>query len=159
MGIKVKQTRIELLPEGAYEATIGDIEAAEGRYGPQLKFTFNLLEPQGKTLSGWCSQSFNVKSKLYAWARAAFGGRDIPPGWDLDCDKLLDRRVLLVVGKEKGTDGTEFNKIKDLLPIGTPRIVQAPSAPQPAIEAPAATNGAEDDWLAGENSAASDIPF
>ncbi len=79
MGITVKQTRIETLPEGVYEAIIAKIEAADGQFGPQLKFTFELTEPEGKTLTGWCSQSFNVKSKLYAWTRAALGGATFRP--------------------------------------------------------------------------------
>jgi len=46
MGITIKQMQLETLPEGVYQAAIAKIEAAEGQYGPQLKFTFELAEPR-----------------------------------------------------------------------------------------------------------------
>ena len=117
MGFVIRQTLIELLPVGEYPAIISAVEPAEGQYGPQLKFTFSLTgRHQGKKLTGYCSQSFNIKSNLFKWTRAALGGRDIPPDWDLDIDQLLDKPVILVAIKKTGSDGTEFNKIDSLLP-------------------------------------------
>jgi len=117
MRILIKQTAVELLPVGEYPATIGNTESTEGLYGQQLKVSFKLAGPhQGKTLIAYCSPFFSPKSKLYRWVRAALG-RDIPAGWDLESEKLLNRSVILVVIKKTGNDGSEFNRVDDVLPV------------------------------------------
>jgi len=122
---------------------------------------------------GWCSQSFNVKSKLYAWTKAAFGGRDIPPDWDLDCDKLLNREVLLVVAKVEGQRWQRVQQDRGYAARapgqatgaargeGSPPTVntvtplqsgQTPNAQQPAVSTPAAVSAEPLPWLDHEAS-------
>jgi len=133
MGMVIKQTTAELLPVGEYPAVIAAIEPAEGTFGPQLKFTFELTGVhEGKMLMGWCSQSFNGKSKLFAWAKAAFA-RDIPLGWDLQVDTLLNRAVILAVTKKVGQDGSEYNRIDSVLPM---RALAVKAPPPAAVEGP-----------------------
>ena len=145
MGITIPQTQYEVLPVGEYPAIVADVEEVEGKFGPQLKFTFNLIgEHVGTLMTGWCSRSFNTKSKLYSWTQAIFGGADIPQEWAFDSDKILKRKVVLVLIKRKGENDSEFNKIDQLLPYkGKEALAKKPPAPVKKAAPPPAA----DDWL------------
>ena len=131
MSLTVQQTEFVLLEAGEYPATIGTVEAEEGQFGPQLKFKFMLDD--GTTLLGWCSRTFNPKTKLYAWSKAAFGGGEIPRSYNLDTAHLENKRVRLFVTVEAGRDGMEYNKVNTVLPArrSTPPPVPAPVAAYP----------------------------
>ena len=143
MGYKVKQTHYEPIPVGEYVARIGEITLdTEGKFGPQFKINFELLTPGlvDRSLMGWCSQTFSPKSKLYAWSRAAFGGKPIPPDWDFDSDAILGRTVrLVVITQAKADTGEEYNKISDVKPARA-GDVQSQAAktkePEPVIPTP-----------------------
>lgn len=113
--MQIKQTRFETIPMGEYPAVIRDIEPQEGQFGPQLKFTFELIEGehQGTTLLAWTSQTFSPRSNLFKWTRAAFA-RDIPPTYDLDTSHLIGKKVRLAVLTKAKDDGSEFNKVDDV---------------------------------------------
>jgi hypothetical protein len=113
----IEQKQYELLPVGEYPAKITNIEAEEGMFGPQLKFTFAVDggDHDGKLLSAWTSTHFSSKSKLYSWARAAFNTA-IPPEYNLNTDDLLNRKVNLTVVIKLKEDGTEFNRIETVRP-------------------------------------------
>ena len=115
MGATIKQTHYEPLPVGEYPAKIGAVEVSDGQYGSQVKIRFDVTAAgfEDRSVTGWASATFSPKSKLYQWARAAFG-RDIPSGYDLDIDHLLDPPVTLVLVTKTGDDGSEFNKIHDV---------------------------------------------
>lgn len=114
MSIKIEQTVYELLPVGDYHAVITDIQQTDGIYGPQLCFSFTIEggDHDGSQLKAWCSAKFSTKSKLYEWARAAFGGVEIPPTYTFDADDVMGRKVTLTVIINAKDDGTEFNKIQ-----------------------------------------------
>lgn len=134
MPITVKQTQHVCLPAGVYPAQVSNIEDADGQYGPQLKFTFDLLgEHQGKQLTGWTSKSFNVKSKLYEWTQGMLGGIAIDPEWDFSSDAVMGKKVLLTVLKKAGDNGSEFNRIDNVLPAPRPKA-KAKAAPPPPDE-------------------------
>lgn len=130
MGIQIQQTIFEVLEPGEYPAKVAGIEAVEGQFGPQLRWSFDLGD--GKKLSAWTSQTFSPKAKLYKWTASAFGGWDIPRGYVLDTDALLNRPVRLIVVVEAGRDGP-YSKVSDVLP---PRRQQAPAANGAAMAAP-----------------------
>ncbi len=138
MGITIRQTHYELIPVGEHVAKITEVTEEDGQYGPQLKLTF-ALDQAGRTLVGWCSRTFSAKSKLYAWARAAFGGRAIPEDWDFDSDKILGRMVRLVVVTQSKEGGETYNKIADVRParagdaLPTAILAEEPE-PEPAWE-------------------------
>ena len=179
MGTIVKQERYETLPVGEYLSKISKIEAKTGQYGPQLKFRFDLVGDNliDRYVTGWCSQTFSPKSKLYAWTRAAFGGREIPPTYNLNTDHLLGKAVTLVLVTVTSDDGQEYNKIHDMrpakraptpppaatvvpTPAPAPTVVPAPS-PAPAPPAARVVIKAEDapsepPWLPGDSV---DAPF
>lgn len=119
MGIEIPQTKNEVIPVGEYPATIDNIEDADGQFGPQLKFTFSIASGPyaDKVLSAWCSKSFNVKSKLFAWTKAVFGGVDIPEDYNFDSDQLVGQKVMLTVIKKQSPDGAEYNKVDSVSPM------------------------------------------
>lgn len=128
MGIAIKQTQYVALPAGPYRARIGAINGEDGKFGPQLRFKFYLVdgEQAGQEVIGWSTATFSPRSKLYAWAKAAFGGREIPETYDLNTDHLVGKLVILVLGVKAGDDGAEFNRIEDVRPA-TP-VPAAPAA-------------------------------
>lgn len=130
----IKQAHYEVLPVGEYVARIGEVEETEGTYGAQFKIRFDLQDANlGREIIGWCSQAFSPKSKLYGWARAAFGGREIPTDYDLDTAHLLGKPVRLVLVQRLGEDGQTFNKIDAVLPYrSAPAATPTPEpTPQP----------------------------
>jgi len=131
MGFKIQQKVYEVLPTGDYPAEIESIELTDGQFGQQLKFTFSLIgKPQ--SLWGWASASFTTKSKLYAWTRAAFGGRPIPPNYTLDTDDLIGKPVVLTVVVSTKDDGAEYNKIENVRPYLNGNG-QQPAMSQPTV--------------------------
>jgi hypothetical protein len=133
--MKIQMTTNETIPVGEYLATIVSCETADGQFGPQLKFEFALKggEYEGKQQPYWTSQSFNPKSKLFALARAANGGRDFPAGYTLDTDVLIGKTVTLVIIKKPSSDGlSEFNKVDSVLPVKV-----RPAAPVAPVAQPA----------------------
>lgn len=143
MGFKIDQKVYELIPVGEYPAEIIQVDLETGQYGQQLKFSFS-LDGKNQTLWGWASASFTTKSKLYAWTRAAFGGRPVPPNYNLDTDHLIGRKVLLTVIIARKDDGQEYNKISDVRPYLNGNAQQQPGhAPVVVASDKADTAGVE----------------
>ena len=131
----------EVIDAGLYRATVSEIKAEEGKFGPQLKIKFTLEDEDATTLVTWASATFSPKSRLYGLAKAAFGGGDFPPGFVLDTDKLLGRRLLVLVTVKPKNDGSgDFNKVEQFMPLKAPKAAMAP-AMQPAAQP--ATNGSQ----------------
>jgi hypothetical protein len=143
MSIKIQQTYYEPIPTGKYPAKIGSIEEAEGQFGPQLKFSFELPPSQdgaSRTLLGWCSKKFSQKSKLFTWTRAALGGAKIDRNYTFSSDDILGKRVLLTVIEEEGDSGI-YNKITSVLPYnGQSKSTQ----PAPTESVPTSESQAQD---------------
>lgn len=144
MAISIGQTAYEVLEPGEYPATVTGIEAADGQFGPQLKWQF--LTDDGHKLSAWTSQTFSPKSKLFKWTSAALGGWDIPIGYDFNSDHVVNRHVRLIVETKAGAEG-DFSRVTGVLP---PRKAQPPAGngarqavTPPPVQPPASsTNGA-----------------
>ena len=155
----IQQTVFEVLEAGEYPAVVSKVEPTTGQYGDQLRWQFHL--ENGATLSAWTSQVFSPRSKLYAWVRACFGGREIPVGWALDTAKLPGRPVRLIIVTEQGRDG-EFSKVRELLPprkfpASAPAVAPAalakPATPPPYLEP---SPFEQPDWLDDDSG---DVPF
>ncbi|MCB0189187.1 MAG: hypothetical protein KDE31_33185 [Caldilineaceae bacterium] len=131
MGLQIQQTVFEVLEPGEYPARVVGVESAEGVYGPQLRWTFDLGD--GHKLTAWTSQTFSAKSKLGKWTAAAFSDWTIPRGYVLDTDDLLNRPLRLIVVVEAGRDGP-YNKVAEVLPPR--RAQQAPATNGAATVAP-----------------------
>lgn len=117
MALQIKQTHYELLPVGEYVAKISAIEADDGKFGPQVKFEFEIQGGNyaGQTLLSWASAKFSPRSKLYGWSRAALGG-DILPDYDFNSDDLLGRPVMVTVVIRPNDEGAEFNRVENVRP-------------------------------------------
>jgi hypothetical protein len=137
MTITIEQTIYEPIPTGKYPAKIASIEEADGQFGPQLKFEFELPPGENgedRTLLGWASRKFSNKSKLYKWTQAAFGGGPIDRAYTFNSGDLLGRPVYLNVVEEEGDNGP-YNKITSLAPYDKPES-QPISQVQPEIPPP-----------------------
>lgn len=123
------RTTYDALEPGEYVATVQRIEEQDGQYGLQLKWTFSLDAPgaeyDGRHVLAWCSPSFTAKAKLGRWARALLGSQvdDIE---ELDTQLLIGLPCRLVLSSGIGTDGTERNKVTEVL---APRRAPAPFVP------------------------------
>lgn len=131
--MKVQQTVYETLPTGDYSAVVAEIAEAEGMYGPQAAWLFTINEGphSGDQVRAWTSAKFSPKSRLYQWAQAAFGGAEIPPGYDFDSDDLIGRQVTITLVVRAKDDGTDFNRVdavrKWRAPAGQAAAAAAPS--------------------------------
>lgn len=131
----------ETIEPGVYPASIVEVKPEAGQYGDQLRVKFLLEDEANTALSAWTSTSFSPKSKLYALARAAFGGREFDPGFTLDTDRLIGRRLRVMVTVKPRTDGAgDFNRITEFYPLQPPKAAMAPTA-QTAVRP--ATNGSQ----------------
>jgi len=113
----LQKTKYEVIPPAIYRATIAEIKADDGEYGPQLHWRFTLMG-WDKSLQAWSSQRLSKKSKAGGWVLALLG--KIPD--DLDTDVLVGRRCRLQVGVKAGDDG-EYNNIEAILGPGGPAAV------------------------------------
>ena len=149
MGIQIQAQKYECLPTGVYPAVVSEIEASDGKFGPQLRFRFEVLagDYEGRRLTAWCSAVLSPKSKLNRWAVAILGPEAIPADGMLDTDDLLNQKCVIELVTEEGKDGGQFNKVREVKPWRAPR----PAAPKPA---PKPTPTEDDDWWTREEQAA-----
>ena len=119
MGVKIKQTFVQTYPVGEYVARIGTPTPKEGTFGPQLQIPFHLtqMDENASPVLGWCSLTFSSKSKLYAYTKAAFGGKNIPESYDFDSDDLVNKKVMITLVIRDREDGTQFNRIDSIRAI------------------------------------------
>lgn len=132
MAIQIVQTSYEVIPTGKYAAKVAAIEAADGQFGPQLKFRFELApDATGKTrnLTGFTSARFNPKTKLYKWTAAALR-KEIARDYTFNSDDLLGRYVFLTVLEKSGDKGM-YSSIEDVLPYVKPQPVITPPLDDP----------------------------
>jgi hypothetical protein len=128
-----------VMPTADYVAKISEITSVEGKFGPQLRWRFDVTDPAefaGQTVTGWCSDVITQKSKAYLWIRAAQGGQDIDWNQPFDFDDLIGRSVSLSltisVSKESGN---EFNKIESVRPYRPARRATAPKPQDVPLDA------------------------
>lgn len=97
----------------------------DGNPVKKVEFKFTLQDPggphDGSNLWGETGLRFNTHPdcRLRNWTQALLG-QDLPAGFNLDLDMLLNQEARLVIGykeykKNDGTDGKR-NFVKDLLP-------------------------------------------
>ena len=129
--VTIEQVYYEPIPTGKYPAKIKEIVEADGQFGPQLKFTFELQPGEGgesRELLGWTSQKFSNKSKLYKWTKAAFGGSPIDRSYTFKSEDLVGRSVLLTVVERESDDGEIYSKVDGLSVFQQP--AQHPPPPE-----------------------------
>ena len=123
--MKLQKKTYELLETGTYAATVDRVEEVEGKYGQQLRFVL-ALEDSDVTLSAWCSATYSDKSKLSRWVKAILG--ELPD--ELDTEALVGKPCRVTVVIRAKEDGTQFNRVDEILP---PRKGQKPKPEEAAI--------------------------
>ncbi len=107
-------------PTGDYRVQVVDIEEFEGNFGPQLRFTLEVVDGPyaGKQIYAWCAAKLSTRSKLAQWAAAL--GCPFVPGEMFDTDDLVGRQAIAVVTLESGDNGNEFNRVQGLRSVQDP---------------------------------------
>lgn len=127
--MRIPRTTYEVLEAGEYQAVVERIEEQAGQYGQQLCWTFRLEAPGAdydrRNVLAWCAPSFTSKAKLGRWARALLGSQ-VDDAEELDTQLLTGLPCRLVLSSGVGTDGTERNKVTEVL---APRRPPAPFVP------------------------------
>jgi len=141
MGRIIEQTVYEALEPGVYRAQLTAAAFETGEYGEQLAMRWDFTEPgyEGRSIRMWANPKLTggkKPSKLYTLCSVlVFGGKQLPEGWKLDVDTLLDREARLVIETKPDTG---FNRIAQVLPIRTAKAA-APAPTQLQPRAPAAS--------------------
>jgi hypothetical protein len=104
-----------------YSARISKIESeTHEEYGPQLKFTYTLLDAEGEEsddeLWAWAGAKWNPKTKLYEWASAILGKRCPSPEEPFDYDLLIGKKCDVKVENVKNKAGQDRTAITKLYP-------------------------------------------
>lgn len=131
--MKVQAYVPELIETGWYKARIKAITPEEGKFGPQLKWVFEIVaEPYaGQTLSAWVNQSMNTTGRLVLWGCAALGETVATEDTEFDTEDCVGRVVEIQVTEKTGKDGKVYNKVEDVRP---PRKAKGKAKPQPEEE-------------------------
>jgi len=122
--MKLQKRVYELLDVGTYGATVQSVEQATGQYGDQAKMTFG-LDDSDAVLTAWASAKYGPNTKLGRWASAILGGM----ADELDTDMLIGKPCRLVVTVKAKDDGTQYNKVDEVLP---PKRRPKPEEAKPA---------------------------
>ena len=85
------------------DATIIDITADEGMYGPQLKWILHVDgDDTDRETWAYCSQNLSSKSKLYSWLNAGFYNLEV--GATIIIEDLIGDRCQVMFERYEGTD-------------------------------------------------------
>jgi hypothetical protein len=122
MALTLTAQSNEPLGTGEYLVELTAIELVDGQYGKQLKWTF-LVPDHKRTLVAYSSFSASLNSKCMKWASALLN-RAIEPNEQVDFEKLVGRTAIAVVVRKQKDDGSEYNRIDNLLPIRKSRAEQ-----------------------------------
>lgn len=121
------------IPTGEYPARITGAELAEGKFGPQIRWTADLGEVEDtegnvepRQLSIYTPTEITPKNKLGRMVVAA--GLEL--GNDLDESDLVGRRLILSVTRKAGDDGQSYyNRVEEFA-----RIKAKAAKPKPAAD-------------------------
>lgn len=115
MGYKMTKKEYVVLETGTYPARVKSVEQEDGKFGEQAKFVFELDDSDEQTLTAWASATYSVKTKLGRWVSVLLGG--MPD--EFDTDLLIDRPCRITVLLKTKDDGTQYNRVDDVLPVKT----------------------------------------
>ncbi len=112
MGIRIEQTTCDAIPTGDYRAVITEIEAVEGKFGPQLQIKCEISAGPhaANTFLCWVSTRFSPRSRLYEWVEAALA-MPVPRAYTFDSDHLIGREVIATLVVRELDGGGEVNRV------------------------------------------------
>lgn len=144
MKLTVKKSEYKAIDGGLYFADIEELEDVDGKYGPQLQFNLTIVggEQDGHTLRAWANPTLSTRSKLYRWLdQLKF---ELGLGATIDLDTLVGQRILIKVEKNERDDGSEYNKVTELMSTDVAQQLQQPAQQpekEPEPELPPEPNG------------------
>ena len=137
MDIRLHKEKYTPLPAGTYKGIVDELMQVVGRFGDQIQFRIRIntdgiegLEGEEVTLTAWASAHYSERTKLYRWTRAALA-EGFDPNADFSALAMKEKRVLVVVESHVGPDGSEYNKVSDLLAVPRGKKPAPAAAPQP----------------------------
>ena len=126
MAIVVEIQKERPIEEGEYYAVLRDVQEIQGKYGPVLKFWFDITEPGYETsVSGLCSKIARPRSKLFRWLMAL--GADLSQATTFDVTTLKGAPAIIVVSSVTSPSGEEYVNVIDVKPAKMRRAVVPPN--------------------------------
>jgi hypothetical protein len=109
MDVKLEK----VLEDGAYDATLVNVEQKETKFGDRLMWTFE-VDVENTEVVGFTSMSPSTKAKAYQWAVAIAGEIDLKFGWGPE--DLIGGECIVVLEAGEDAQGTEKNKVVKVKP-------------------------------------------
>jgi hypothetical protein len=109
MDVKVEK----VLDDGAYEATLVNVEQKETKFGDRLMWTFE-IDGENVEVVGFTSMNPSTKAKAYQWAAAIAGEIDPNQGWGPE--DLIGGECVVVLEAAEDAQGAEKNKVVKVKP-------------------------------------------
>ena len=120
LTIEAQESKAPLeLEAGVYKAKLVSIETADGQYGEQAKFVFELdgVTAEDGTpgrLWAWSSWKLTPSTKMHRWVMALGGERPVPRQ-QYNLSKLIGARCRLLI-ELKDTDDGPRPRVHEVLP-------------------------------------------
>jgi hypothetical protein len=102
-----------VLEEGAYTATLVNVEKKETKFGERLMWTFDIPEENTEVV-GFTSSSYSTKANAYTWARAIMGEIDPRSGWGPE--DVIGGECVVILEVAEDAQGFEKNKVVKVKP-------------------------------------------
>lgn len=140
LTIKAEESKAPLdLEPGFYDARLVSIESADGQYGAQAKWVFELPDVAADDgspgqLWAWSSWKLTARTKMHGWV-LGLGGVKPVPGQQYSLDALFGRACRLLVDLRETDDGPRPH-VQDVLPPVRKAKPAAPPAAVPEAESP-----------------------
>ncbi len=114
----VVTTPTQTLPDDVYVVELLDVQQQTGAYGEQFLWKLRVAEGEfaGTELRAWANASTAVNSKAVRWA-SAFAAQPFTAGDTIDLNGLRGRRARAIVQAKQTSDGREFARVSDILPL------------------------------------------
>lgn len=130
----VVTAQAQVLPDDVYLVELVDVQEQQGAYGEQFVWQLRVAEGEfaGTELRAWSNASSAVNSKAVKWA-AAFSGKPYAQGDVVDFDALEGKRARAVVQAKQTSDGREFARVTDILPLRRVQANQAQVVQKPQV--------------------------
>ncbi len=111
----------QTLPDDVYTVELLDVQEQQGAYGEQFVWQLRVADGEfaGTELKAWTNASTAVNAKAVKWA-SAFNGKTYVQGDTIDMDALKGKRARALVQAKQTTDGREYARVTDILPLKRP---------------------------------------
>ncbi len=126
--VPMEENAYDLLEPGWYPATLANIEAGTGPFGPLFKFTFSLQGAEGETtdITGLCGQKLAPGTKLEKWLTGL--GLDVEVGENVELDDFVGRKCRVFVDTNETEKNGEKRAYSNVMKVALPKTKTAGSS-------------------------------